>query len=134
MSTPIKRDGYTARREQYYDEAVRLYYEEGMCFQEISRVLPPAHTTIKRWIINFATENNLTLTQPCKMGTAKTKTQQSVEQLTMEAEIKQLKAEKARLESDLRMVEMKADLYNEIITVAEKQFNIQIRKKAGAKR
>ena len=67
------------------------------------------------------------------MGKVKTKTQQAIDQLSLEAEIKKLKAEKARLESDLRMAEMKADLYNEMINVAEKQFNISIRKKAGVK-
>ena len=52
----------------------------------------------------------------------------------MEAEIKQLKAEKARLESDLKFAQLKADAYDEMINVAEKMFNIPIRKKAGAKR
>lgn len=31
------------------------------------------------------------------------------------------------------MANMRADAYNELINVAEKQFNISIRKKAGAK-
>ena len=62
------------------------------------------------------------------------KTEKKIEQLNLESEIKRLKAENARLESDLRRAEMKADLYNEMIDVAEKTFDIPIRKKAGAKR
>jgi len=67
------------------------------------------------------------------MGKVKTKTAQSIEQLSLEAEVKRLKAEKARLESNLRMAEIKADLYNEMIDVAEKMYDIPIRKKAGTK-
>lgn len=39
----------------------------------------------------------------------------------------------AQLEKELAMMKLKADLYNEIINVAEKQFNIKLLKKAGAK-
>lgn len=39
-----------------------------------------------------------------------------------------------RLEKELKEVRMRADLYEEIINVAEKKFDIQIRKKAGTKR
>jgi hypothetical protein len=42
-------------------------------------------------------------------------------------------AEIALLKEKLRMANMRADAYNELINVAEKQFNISIRKKAGAK-
>lgn len=39
----------------------------------------------------------------------------------------------ARLEKELQDARLLADLYNEIINVAEKKFDIQIRKKAGTK-
>ena len=38
-----------------------------------------------------------------------------------------------RLERELSEARMERDLYNEIINVAEKRFDIQIRKKAGTK-
>ena len=38
-----------------------------------------------------------------------------------------------RLEKALKEARMRADLYEEIINVAEKKFDIQIRKKAGTK-
>ena len=40
----------------------------------------------------------------------------------------------ARLERELEEARLRADLYDEIINVAEKKFDIQIRKKAGTKR
>lgn len=40
----------------------------------------------------------------------------------------------ARLERELEEARLRADLYDEIINVAEKKFDVQIRKKAGTKR
>lgn len=47
----------------------------------------------------------------------------------MEAELRKLKKENSRLEYKVRMAQIKADLYDEMINVAEKQFNIKIRTK-----
>ncbi len=44
-----------------------------------------------------------------------------------------LRSEVTRLRKALREMSMRADLYDEMINVAEKQFNISIRKKAGTK-
>ena len=48
-------------------------------------------------------------------------------------EIKALKAEIAHLKKELNNAQIKAELYNEMINVAERHFNIRIRKKSGAK-
>jgi|GEM_PF-2009919 CRISPR/Cas system-associated endonuclease Cas1 len=48
----------------------------------------------------------------------------------MEAELRKLKKENSRLEYKVRMAQIKAELYDEMINVAEKQFNIKIRTKA----
>ena len=125
---------YNANREKYYDEAIRLWYDEGLSSKRIAKIIPIGHTSIDRWVTKFAIENNIPRSHHTNMGKVKTKTERSIEQESLEAEVKRLKAEKARLESDLRMAEMKADLYYEMIDVAEKMFDIPIRKKAGAKR
>ena len=125
---------YKAQREQYFDEAVRLWYEEGLSSKKIEKILGVTHTTINRWVAKFAIENNISRSHDGLMKKVKTQTEKAVEHLSMEAEIKQLKAEKARLESDLKFAQLKADAYDEMINVAEKMFNIPIRKKAGAKR
>lgn len=125
---------YKEQKLKYFDEAIRLYYEEGLNYKSISRIIPPDRTTIKRWIYNFAVENNINPSRLKEMGKIKTTAEKSIDLLKMEAEITQLKAEKVRLESDLKFAEIKADAYNEMINVAETMFKIPIRKKAGAKR
>ena len=49
-------------------------------------------------------------------------------------DISSLRNEIARLKRELRAESLRADAYDEMINVAEKQFNVSIRKKAGAKR
>lgn len=56
--------------------------------------------------------------------------QQKDAMAAMEAELRKLKKENSRLEYKVRMARIKADLYDEMINVAEKQFNIKIRTKA----
>ena len=57
--------------------------------------------------------------------------QQKDAMAAMEAELRKLKKENSRLEYKVRMARIKADLYDEMINVAEKQFNIKIRTKAN---
>ena len=126
-------NSYKKNKELYFDEAIRLWYEEGLSELKIAKILPVSHTTISRWVAIFASENNISRSHDALMGKVKTKTQQAIEELSLQAEVKRLQAENARLESALRRAEIKADLYNEMIDVAEKMFDIPIRKKAGAK-
>ena len=48
-------------------------------------------------------------------------------------DVKALKAEISRLQKELAHESLRADAYNEMINIAEKRFNIPIRKKSGAK-
>ena len=45
----------------------------------------------------------------------------------------ELQSELKKLQAQLNKAEIKAEAYDELINVAEAKFNIQIRKKAGAK-
>ena len=49
-------------------------------------------------------------------------------------ELQDLKKKVARLEEEKRIAELKADLYNTMIDVAESKLGIVIRKKSGAQR
>jgi hypothetical protein len=51
----------------------------------------------------------------------------------MPDDVESLQAEVKRLRRELTKAEIKAEAYDEMINVAESQFNIRIRKKAGAK-
>ena len=120
----------------YYDEVMRLYFEEGLGSLRITHLVPVSRSTILRWIRNFVSENPEYRYQMQKASTPKLVDSAADEQqkkATLE-EIKALKEELGRLKVQLQKAELRADLYDEMINVAEKQFNIPIRKKAGVKR
>ena len=121
----------------YYDEVIRLYFEEGLGSLRITHLVPVSRSTILRWIRNFVSENPEYRYQMQKASTPKLEDPTAAERLREEsskAEIKALKEELGRLQVKLQKAELRADLYDEMINVAEKQFNIPIRKKVGVKR
>ena len=115
------------KRNKYYDEVIRLYTQEGIGCTKISRIIPVGETTISRWIRNFAAENNLV--EHAMNNIEVTENQMS----EYSDNIKELKEKIRQLEKELKHERLRADVYNELINVAEENFKIQIRKKAGAK-
>lgn len=120
----------------YYDEVMRLYFEEGLGSLRITHLVPVSRSTILRWIRNFVSENPEYRYQMQKASTPKLVDSAADEQQKEASleEIKALKEELGRLKVQLQKAELRADLYDEMINVAEKQFNIPIRKKVGVKR
>ncbi len=130
------------KRNLYYDEVIRLYYQKGMSGCQISQILPIGTTAVSEWIRNFALnnpDNEYVVMNKAQEFYKSESTKKTVSQevktpsLEESADIKQLQKEIAQLKKQLRNESMRADLYNEIINVAEKKFNISIRKKAGTK-
>jgi len=117
------------KRNKYYDEVIRLYTQEGIGRRKISRIIPVGETTISRWIRNFADENQSHVVMKHKASINSETPAAGVES----TDVKALQAEIARLKKELAHESLRADAFNELINVAEKQFNISIRKKAGAK-
>ena len=115
------------KQEMYYDEAIRLHFELGYGEDRIAEILPIGH-----WIRKFAAENKVTTTPMARTKKAKTAPEASGGET--KDDIQSLKAELSAVKAKLKMAEMRADLYDEIIKVAEKKFKVEIRKKAGAKR
>ena len=117
------------KRNKYYDEVIRLYTQEVIGCIKISRIIPVSKATISNWIRNFASGSSEPIVMKRKTSTDPETTTAGVES----TDIKTLQAEIARLKKELAYESLRADAYNELINVAEKQFNISIRKKAGAK-
>lgn len=117
------------KRNKYYDEVIRLYTQEGMGCIKISRIIPVGDSTISRWISNFASENQSHVVMKHKTSINPETPAAGVES----SDVKALQKEIARLKKELAHESLRADAFNELINVAEKQFNISIRKKAGAK-
>lgn len=174
---------HTSKQLKYFNEVIRLHYEEGYSEDRIAHILPIGHTTAGRWIreyarssgsisTNFGSFNHQALFNKARTlyesGTSVTaisritgmsrttiykwiaifaqrkddipmphkdvKQQQPFNaEMDTEISIDELKAKLKSTEAALRKAELRADLYDEIINVAEAKFKISIRKKAGAK-
>lgn len=119
---------HTKKQRLYFDEVIRLHYEEGMGEDRISRILPVGHSTVSRWIAIFAREDRK---KSVRMKAVKPRTQATSGE---EQDKKALEKRIKELEAQLKRETLRADFYDEMINVAEAKFNIPIRKKAGAKR
>lgn len=120
---------YSEKRERLYDDVMYLRFRENMGTTQISEVLGISRRTIYRWLRTFASENPKTVSKMREIRKKPVSAQPCVDS----NDIQSLQAEIQRLKLKLAQESLRADAYDEMINVAEKQFNIQIRKKAGAK-
>lgn len=128
------RFNYSSKRDLYYEKAMRLYFEEGMCGTHICKVLPISRAILYKWIAIFVEENPQVTSMKRVKAVKKAQAQSpEVQQEDLPRDVQELQAELKKLRAQLNMAEIKAEAYDELINVAEAKFNIQIRKKAGAK-
>lgn len=115
----------TQKRALYYDQVIDIYKKTRYSAHQIAKlcIVPVGRSTIKRWIANFVSEN----------GTITPYTTMQSKQEHRDDELEALKAKVADLEGQLRIEKMRSRLNEKIIEIAEKKYNIPIRKKAGAK-
>lgn len=137
---------YIEQRKEKKQKTLSLY-AEGLSGRRISKILSISKSTVYRWIANFAEENEKDMSAKRK-NTKESKIQalngnhipdqiqqgKKPSQPSDPSETESAEQKIARLEKELRDAQLRADFYEEMINVAEKKFDIQIRKKAGAKR
>ena len=125
----------TEKQRLYYDKVISLYRDKHMGKTRISKIIPVSDWTISNWIRNFVAENPSYKSQRMKQAEERRKKKAVLESVDspVPSDMDSLKAEVARLRKALKDESIRADLYNEIINVAEEQFKIPIRKKAGTK-
>jgi transposase len=119
---------HTQKQLKYFDEVIRLHYEEGYGKDRISKLLPVGHTTASRWIAIFAKEKGRILGSNDMQ-----KPQENASSQVASDDVARLQERVKELEAQLLRAEIKAEAYDEMINVAEAKFRIPIRKKAGAK-
>ena len=119
---------HTAKQLKYFDEVIRLHYDEGDGEDRISQIVPIGQNTASRWIAIFAREKGII------SGTNDMrKPQENTSSKVTNDDVAKLQERVKELEAQLLRAEIKAEAYDEMINVAEAKFRIPIRKKAGAK-
>ena len=124
----------TALRNAYYDQVVKLYFDQHLSLREISRISTVSKTTVKRWIDIFVNgkQNNhpMPTTKPKKV-----QSQKPAEEIQrpLSSDVLKLQAQVVELQEQLRKERLRADAFDAMIDIAESTFKLPIRKKSGAK-
>ena len=115
----------TEKRLKYYDQVIEIYKETGYSYRRIAKmnIVPVGEHAIHDWIANFKAGNGILPSENAMKSN----------QENHNEELESLQKKVADLEKQLKYQEMRADAYDTMIDIAEKKFNIPIRKKAGAK-
>ncbi len=105
-------------------ELITLFINSGVSKRKFSDEYGLGHCTLSEWIANFASSNVITDTE----NTMSKNPKKNYRELELE-----LEAENRRLKEALETEKLRSLAFNTMIDIAEEQFNIPIRKKAGAK-
>ena len=128
------RFNFSSKRYLYYEKAMKLYFEEGMCGTHICKILPISRSVLYRWIAIFAEKTpQVVPMKRVKEAKKSPKPSPEIQEEEFPKTVLELQGELKKLRAQLNEAEIKAEAYDELINVAEAKFNIQIRKKAGAK-
>lgn len=144
MSKFVKR---SKLQKIYFDRVIHLYFEENLGYTQISHLVPIGRTTILEWVHRYLDSG---LGEVIEMKTKKKKRQEECRGYrryyysdvasggasggVSEESTADLKRRVQELEKQLFRQTILTDALNELINVAEENFRIQIRKKAGTKR
>ena len=125
---------YSSTRDNYLAQALSLS-KQGLPVSTIVKLIPVDRATIYRWIAKFAVDNPQE--EPSAMARKSKKDVQTQPEVpvneALSDDVIALQKEIKDLRAQLTKAEIKAEAFDELINVAEAQFGIQIRKKAGAK-
>ena len=135
----VKHRRFTKKEIQ---DALSLRYE-GWTIRAIAKKLNRSKTGIHKWIAIFAEESGDPDMNKKKLRALKPKEKvkrvvglKAPEEVSSKADnqpSENLEEKVRRLEEELRKASLMRDFYDEMINVAEKQFSINIRKKAGTR-
>ena len=120
--------GKKSTGRKVYDTAFKFatieeYFSGDLSFSNFCKKKSLDRSTFHYWLLTFAPEGHLSSKD---MGKQKEGSESE--------EIRELKLQLRQKELELKKEKMRADFYETMVDVAEEQFNIPIRKKAGTKR
>lgn len=102
--------------------AIEEYFSSDLSLSDFCKKKSLDRTTFRFWLLTFAPEGYLSSQEMSKQ-----------KERNESEEIRELKRQLCQKELELKKEKMRADFYETMVDVAEEQFNISIRKKAGTK-
>jgi transposase-like protein len=119
-------------------EAVREYLEDGRCYRELSKKYGVSRTTINKWVLVHQGIYNLSrshkqVSYDLQQKTLGKKSKQAVKPDQSDPIAIGLEKKIEVLEKQLEWEKLRTLALDTMITVAERELNIDIRKKPGTK-
>lgn len=114
-------------QDHYLSQAISLR-KRGYTIEQISEELLVSKSAIHRWIVKFAPEYS-----KIPIHRMARKHNQTPVTVNEDSEIKALQARIKKLERELEDAQIRAEVYDKMIDIAEATFRIPIRKKSGTK-
>jgi transposase-like protein len=112
-------------------QAIKEYLVDGMTYHQLSKKYGVSRSTINKWVLVYQETHNLPRTAKQKTHDLQQMAIKGIPDKTKEEQT-DLKQKIALLEKQLAWEKMKAAALDKMIDIAEKDFNIDIRKKPGA--
>lgn len=112
-------------------QAIKEYLVDGMTYHQLSKKYGASRSTINKWVLVYQETHNLPRTAKQKTHDIQQMAIKGIPDKSKEDQI-DLKQKVALLEKQLAWEKMKAAALDKMIDIAEKDFNIDIRKKPGA--
>ena len=124
----MDRQPYQRYEESYKLEVLKFYYEHNEDRKATLAEYGIDHSCLRDWLIRYQTKEKVVyLLNQIKNDMAKT-----YKQLPKDAKAAQ--AEYERLQRELELEKLKSTAFSKMIDIAEEEYKLPIRKKAGAKR
>jgi transposase-like protein len=111
-------------------QAIKEYLVDGMTYQQLSQKYGVSRSTINKWVLVYQEIHNLPRTAKQKTHDLQQMAIKGIPDTTNEEQTS-LEQKVALLEKQLAWEKMKATALDKMIDIAEKELNIDIRKKPG---
>ena len=112
------------------EQAIKEYLVDGMTYQQLSQKYGVSRSTINKWVLVYQETHNLPRTAKQKIHDLQQMAIKGIPDTTKEEQTS-LEKKVALLEKQLAWEKMKATALDKMIDIAEKELNIDIRKKPG---
>src|SRR3954470_8337695 len=113
-------------------QIIQEYLTQGMGFRKLAQKYGISRTTICKWVLIHQGIHNLPLTEKQEKYSTSSTNSSPKKSLSQDESIEELQQKIAALEKQLQWEKLRAETLDTMINIAEKDLNIQIRKKSGA--
>jgi len=113
-------------------QIIQEYLTQGVGFRKLAKKYGISRTTICKWVLIHQGIHNLPPTEKQEKYSTSSMNSSPKKSLSQNQSIEELQQKIAALEKQLQWEKLRAETLDTMINIAEKDLNIQIRKKSGA--